>query len=56
MRTRMIQVTGQTIKRLQKITEKTINHQNLCAIHATQIVKKWVFFFQKWVEFKPISV
>ena len=38
-----------------KIDGKTITHQNLCAIHATQIVKKWVFFF-KWVEFKPISV
>ena len=44
MRTRMVQVTGQTIKRLEKFTEKTITHQNLCAMHVTQIVKKWVFF------------
>ena len=47
MRTRTIQVTGQTIKRLQKLTEKTIIHQNLLAIHVTQIVKIWMFFFLK---------
>ena len=46
----MIQVTGQTIKRLQKFTEKTITHQNLCAMHVTQIVLKWVIFFRnEWI-------
>ena len=57
MRTRKIQFTGQTIKRLQKLTEKTIIHQNLLAIHVTQIVKMWMFFLKKkWVKFKQISV
>ena len=38
-----------------KIEEKkTIIHQNPSAMHVMQIFKKWVFYFQKWMDFKSI--